>query len=138
MNNRKKILEMLSDKKIDVDEADRLLSLIEPEGEKAKAAETKAPKYLRVIIKSASGKETGESENVNVRVPMALLRSGMKLASIIPPAAYNQMDASFKEKGIEFDLRNIKPENVEELIEALGDFEVNIDSDKDTVRVYAE
>jgi hypothetical protein len=42
-----------------------------------------------------------------------------------------------KEKGIEFDLRNLKPENVEELIAASGEFEVNIDSDKQTVRVYA-
>jgi hypothetical protein len=139
VNNRRKILEMLAEKKIDTEEADRLLSLIEGEnmGEETKGA--KSPKYLRVVIKPTDiGIAAGESENVNVRVPMALLRAGIKLTSIIPPSAYNEMDASLKEKGIELDLRNIKPENIEELIAALGDLEVNIDSNKQTVRVYAE
>ena len=65
----------------------------------------------------------------------------MKLTSIIPPSAYNQVDSSLKEKGFDFD-RNIKPENIEELINALGDLEVNVESKNKRknaqVRVYAE
>jgi hypothetical protein len=66
----------------------------------------------------------------------------MKLTSIITPSAFDQVDSSLKEKGIDFDLRNIKPENIEELINALGDLEIDVESKnkkKNTkVRVYAE
>jgi dissimilatory sulfite reductase (desulfoviridin) alpha/beta subunit len=40
------------------------------------------------------------------------------------------------EKGMKFDLSNLKPENIEELIQALEEMEVNIDSEEHTVRVY--
>jgi hypothetical protein len=139
MNNRRKILDMLADKKIDAEEADRLLSLIDNESVKSDDKENKNLKYLRVVIKPTErGISAGQAETVNVRVPMTLLRAGMKLTSIIPPAAFNQMDSSLKEKGIDFDLRNLKPENIEELIAAMGDLEVSIDNEKQTVRVYAE
>jgi hypothetical protein len=140
MDNRRKILEMLADKKISVDEAERLISVIQPESGGGENKEKKTPpRYLRVLIKPASGStKPGECENVNIRVPMALLRAGIKLASIIPPGAYNQMDSALKEKGIEFDMRSIKPENIEELIAAFDDLEVNIQSDKQDVRIYAE
>jgi len=165
MNNRKKILEMLAEQKITAEEAEKLLSLMgeEPEqtsntskttGEANKIRSLKDIKYLRVLVKTdpnpnyvpAPGEVIPENEdedaNVNVRVPVALIRAGMKLTSIIPPNAYNKMDASLKEKGIDFDLRNIKPENIEELIEALGEMEINVDSKNKrkntTVRVYAE
>jgi hypothetical protein len=139
MNNRRKILDMLADKKIDAEEADRLLSLIDNDSVKSDDKENKNLKYLRVVIKPTErGISAGQAETVNVRVPMTLLRAGMKLTSIIPPAAFNQMDSSLKEKGIDFDLRNLKPENIEELIAAMGDLEVSIDNEKQTVRVYAE
>jgi hypothetical protein len=139
MTNRRKILDMLANKKIDAEEADCLLSLIDNENVKSEDKENKTLKYLRVVIKPTErGISAGQAEIVNVRVPMTLLRAGMKLTSIIPPAAFNQMDSSLKEKGIDFDLRNLKPENIEELIAAMGDLEVSIDNEKQTVRVYAE
>jgi hypothetical protein len=140
MDNRRKILEMLAEKKISVDEAERLIALIQSDSSPGENKERKIPpRYLRVLIKpTTSGTKPGECENVNIRVPMALLRAGIKLASIIPPSAYNQMDSALKEKGIEFDLRSIKPENIDELIAAFDDLEVNIQSDKQDVRIYAE
>jgi hypothetical protein len=159
MNNRRKILDMLADKKITTEEAERLLSLLGDEKDEAEAKDVKSVnplknlKYLRVVVKTipnpayqpANGEtftDDDDDDNVNIRVPMTLIRAGMKLTSIIPPAVYNQMDSSLKEKGIDFDLRNIKPENVEELISALGDLEVNVESKNKrkntTVRVYAE
>jgi hypothetical protein len=139
-NNQRKILEMLSEKKISVDEAERLMSLLPPEssGEEGKGAK-KTPKYLRVLIKPLNDStEPGEGETVNIRVPISLLRAGIKLASIIPPKAYNQMDETLKEKGIEFDLRSITPQNIDELIMGLNDLEVDIQDRKQTVHVYAE
>jgi hypothetical protein len=160
MNNQRKILEMLAENKINADEAEKLLSLTdeektEPENKEGKGTSPlKNLKYLRVVVKTipnpayqpANGDiftcDDDDDENVNIRVPMTLLRAGMKLTSILPPSAYNQMDSSLKEKGIDFDLRNIKPENIEELISALGDLEINVESKnkkKNTVvKIYAE
>jgi len=143
--NQKRILEMVADKKITVDEAYRLMSLIQPLAGFSDGGPKEpkpSPKYLRVIIDSEEnyeydGKEYGPT-HVNVRVPVALIRAGVKLASLIPPEAYNQVDEKLKNRGIMFDLRNMKPENVEELIQALNDLEVDIHGGQEKVRVYTE
>ena len=160
MNNRRKILEMLAEKKITAEEAERLLSLVNEEGEETEASEVKSTnplknlKYLRVVVKTVPNpdyqpkngdmftNDDDDDDNVNIKVPMSLIRAGMKLTSIIPPSAFDQVDSSLKEKGLDFDLRNIKPENIEELINALGDLEIDVESKnkrKNTkIRVYAE
>jgi hypothetical protein len=139
-NNQRKILEMLAEKKISVDEAERLILLVPPESGQGEAKEVKKmAKYLRVSIKPVSSNpDPEESETVNIRVPITLLRAGIKLASIIPPKAYNQMDETLKEKGINFDMRNLTPENIDELIMAINDLEVDIQDKKQTVHIYAE
>ena len=138
--NQKRILEMLAEKKITVEEAERLLSLVG--NETAESGESKrprtAPKYLRVVIKPKENVGAEDLENVNIRVPVALLRAGIKLASVIPPTAYSQMDSALRDRGINFDLRNITPENLEEIIGAMNDLEVDIQNGKQTVHIYAE
>jgi hypothetical protein len=143
--NRKRILELLAEKKITVEEAEKLLSLIgTDEGTKNQSSGTapdrKQPaKYLRVLIQPSSESE-GEhkAERVNVRVPMNLIRAGMKLTSLIPPEATDKVNEAMKEKGIEFDLRNLKTDNIQEVIEAISDLEVDIDSGREKVHVYVE
>ena len=145
-DNQKRILEMVADKKITVDEAYRLLSLIQPSadsGNDSPKERKPSPKYLRVIVDSEEdyihdGKTYGGPTHVNVRVPVALIRAGVKLTTLIPPEAYNQVDEKLKSKGIMFDLRNMKPENVEELIQALNELEVDIQGSQEKVRVYTE
>jgi hypothetical protein len=142
--NQKKILELVADKKITVDEAYRLLSLIQPSAD-GRADGAKGPglavKYLRVIVDTEHHWENGYDkgpQHINIRVPVALIRAGVKLASLIPPEAYNEVDSKMKNRGIQFDLRNMKPENVEELVQALNDLEVDIHGGQEKVRVYTE
>jgi hypothetical protein len=142
--NQKKILEMVADKKSTVDEAHRLLSLIQPSAD-GRADGAKGPglavKYLRVIVDTEHHWENGYDkgpQHINIRVPVALIRAGVKLASLIPPEAYNEVDSKMKNRGIQFDLRNMKPENVEELVQALNDLEVDIHGGQEKVRVYTE
>ena len=142
--SQKKILEMLADKKIGVDEAYRLLSVLEPTSapestpRAATAARTK-PKYLRVKV--APGPEhlhDEDAELVNVRVPMSLIRAGMKLTSLMPREAGEKVTEALREKGIDFDMRNIKPEDLDELIDALSELEVNVVSGKEVVKIFVE
>ncbi len=144
-DNRKRILGMLAEKKITVEEAERLLTLTGAEEETEEQSRNTTPdvkipyKYLRVVVQPGPDSK-GENgvEKVNVRVPMKLIRAGMKLTALIPPHAADKMHDAMQEKGIDFDIRNLKPDDIEELIEALGDLEVNVDGGKETVHIYVE
>jgi len=144
--NKKKILEMLAENKISTDEAYRLLSVLEPEGStsegtpKAGTAARMKSKYLRVCVLPGSEHEHGgKGDRVNIRVPMALIRSGMKFTSLLPPEARDKVTGALREKGIDFDMRNLKPEDLDELLESLSDLEVDVaSSDGETVKVFVE
>ena len=69
---------------------------------------------------------------------MALIRAGIKLTSVIPPGAVNKANEAMREKGIDLDLNKIKPDDLEQLIDALGDLEVDVQDGKAKVRVYME
>jgi len=144
--SRKKILEMLAEKKISVDDAYRLLSVIDStEGgrestSKEGSAVKSKPKYLRVTVLPDPEHEHSQNvDRVNVRVPMSLIRAGIKLTSLIPSEARDKVNGALREKGIDFDMRNIKPEDIEELIGALSDLEVDVVSAKgEKVKVFVE
>lgn len=151
MDSRKKILEMLDSKKITVDEAMRLLSAVDrgdkPSGDKTpgdKPLEFLADrvgrkiKYLRVLVDSPSGRGAEAPERVNVRVPVALIRAGMKFTSLIPHEAGDKIEAELHSRGINLNLKNIKDEDIDQLIEALAELEVDIDGGDGKVKVFAE
>ena len=144
--NKKKILEMLAQNKISADEAYRLLNVIES-GESGNESASKASttvkekaRYLRVtVLPDSENEHSDKVDRVNVRVPMSLIRAGIKLTSLIPPEARGKVNEALREKGIDFDVRNVKPEDIEELIEALSDLEVDVVSSKgEKVKVFVE
>jgi hypothetical protein len=146
--HRRQILQMLSEGKISADEAERLIAALEAGSagkptENAYGAEAKArPKYLRVQVDSEDHDGHEGPTKVNVRVPMQLLRAGVKLAGLIPAQALHRANDAIHEKGILFDLSQIKPENLEELVEQLSDLSVDVDQkDRETkvkVKVFCE
>ena len=81
-------------------------------------------------------KITGK-DTVDVKVPLALLRTGLKLTSLIPPQAMEQINESMASSGMTIDFNSLKPEDLEDIIDSLGEMEVNIKSaDGDNVRVF--
>jgi len=135
---RKKILDMLAKGKISVDEAERLLSaLSESEGESSpgKSAEVSKLKYLRVVVEPGPGSE--KDERVNIRVPIKLIRAGMKLASLLPNDVQGKVDDALKEKGMSLDFSQINEENLEEIVESLRDLTVDVEGEE-RVRIYCE
>ena len=138
---RRQILEMLAAGKINADEADRLLGALQGDAPAATATATqpgKAPKYLRVMVDS-NDKDNGPVK-INVRVPIMLLRAGVRLASLIPGPAQDEVNRALRKQGIPFDVSEIKPENINEIIDQLQDFSVDIDQKADDVkiRIFAE
>jgi hypothetical protein len=150
--NQKRILQMLAEGKVSVEEASRLLALIgEKSGNEGDASwkESKiSPKYLYVKVEPKAGyhgdsvregrHSLGEQGRVYVRIPLGLIRAGIKLTALIPPQAADDINKALKEKGFGFDIRNLKDEYVDELISALRETEINVDSEEAQVRVYAE
>jgi hypothetical protein len=139
--DRKRILTMLAEGKVTADEADRLLDAISrtpaalPRGG-ATVGHNAAPKYFRVEV-DAHDDDDGPTK-VNVRIPMQLLRAGVRLSALIPPRAREEVNAAMAREGIAFDVNQLKPENLEELIEHLSDFQVDVDNERAKVRVYCE
>jgi len=145
-DNKKKILEMLSKNKISADDAYRLLSAIdggegrrEGAGRADTAVKSKA-KYLRVtVVPDPDSERSGNYDRVNIRVPMSLIRAGIKLTSLIPSEARDKVNLALHEKGIDFDARNMKPEEIEDLIGALSDLEVDVVTKTgESVKVFVE
>jgi len=142
-----RILEMLESKKISVEEAHRLLNVLEPEGgatqDARQAAAEKKARYLRVTVAPRpghqnGGEEDGGGELVRVRVPMSLIRAGMKFTALMPDAVRDKIAAALGERGIDLDARNLKPEEIEEMIEALSELEVSVVNAKEVVKVCVE
>jgi hypothetical protein len=142
--NRMQVLQMLSAGQINAEEAERLLAALEngPAGGDSGPVDSRPkarPKYLRVLVE-ARDDPSGAPTKVNVRVPMQLLRAGVKLASLIPVQARNQVNDALRGHGVQFDLSQLKPENLEELVDQLSDLTVDVDApDKEAkVRVFCE
>ena len=140
--DRKRILGLLAEGKITADEADALLDALSSSAEASTPgvpvpasnwptgpSMTGTPKFMYVKV---TGKDT-----VDVKIPLALLRAGLKLTSLIPPQAMDQINESMGEHGMSIDFNNLKPEDIEELITSLREMEVNVQSaDGDNVKVF--
>ena len=132
---RKKVLEMLAEGKISADEAERLLETLESQAtdKSPQTALTKTlnnlPKYLFVKVDSVDG------DKVNIRVPLKLIKAGIKLQALLPQDAQVKVNAKLNEKGINLD--DFKAENFKDILDALSEFEMNVDDKKgDKVRIY--
>ncbi len=141
--NRRQILEMLAAGKITTDEAERLISALEDSPTPTNGApmidnlRKAKSKYLRVLVEA---NENGQPTTVNVRVPMQLLRAGVRLASLIPAQAHEHFDEAMSKHGVPLTLSQIKPDNLEELIDHLEDLTVDVDAKENQakVRVFCE
>jgi hypothetical protein len=139
---RKDILDMLAEGKITAEEAEQLIAALErdqPPAGPGSGVEDARPKgrvkYLRVLVDTV---ENGEPGRVNVRVPLQLLRAGVRLAALIPPQALEQANAKLSKSGVPFDLTQLKPEDIEALVEHLEEMTVDIDQPDAKVRVFCE
>lgn len=139
-DNHRKILEMLSQGKISVADAERLIEKLMPAKESAvggpncdaeedsKGPSTvKLPKFLRVMVHDVTG------ENINVRVPISLVQTGVRLGALLPKQARKAVE----EQGV--DLSGLSGMDPNELAKALSDLEVDVEEvDGGTVRIFCE
>jgi len=132
---RKKILEMLQQGKVTVEEAEKLLAALASPDEARPGGEKPANKYLRILVEP--GPKSQDRDRVNIRVPMRLLRAGLKWAAFLPKHAHSSVNQALHEKGIDIDLSKITPDDIEELVSQLNDLTVEVEGEE-KVRIFCE
>jgi hypothetical protein len=137
---RRQVLQMLAEGKVTADEAERLIDALEreqPEAPQRAVPRPKPrPKYLRVVVVDNSGGD--EPSRVNIRVPLQLLRAGVRLTSLIPPQALTKVNAKLNKSGVPIDLTELKPQQLEELIDQLDNVTVDVNDSDAKVQVFCE
>ncbi|MDE3156089.1 MAG: hypothetical protein KGN76_13350 [Acidobacteriota bacterium] len=84
------------------------------------------------------GHAHGHNHDVDVRIPVSLLRSGMKLAAIMPGRTGAVVSNKLKERGIDVDFSRLDPDQLDEVLRNLGDLTVDLDHGRGQVRIYCE
>lgn len=142
---RRQILAMLAEKKITVDEAERLLNALgEPDERRESPTDAppvageekkKNPKFLcvQVLPKNREGKR---GEKVNIKVPLFLLKTGLKLKGVLPEEVSEKIKAKLGDKGI--DLTGLDEKSFDELVQGLTELSIDVDDEDEQVRICCE
>jgi hypothetical protein len=150
---RRRILEMLASGKITSDEAEELMDALnsakeksngetitehtyEHRGDDSSRNRGQNPRFLRVMIAPMDGSKN--SKQVNIRIPLAVIRAGVKLSSMLPEFARDKIDDAFDEKGLGINFSNLKPEQIDELMSAMRELDINITEKGDAIRIFCE
>jgi len=130
----RQVLEMLAQGKVSVLEAEQLLSAVKT----AVDADEKKPepRYIRIQV-NQPGREGKKAENVNIRVPLSVVRGGLRLGAFIPSMIGK---SKFKlQNGGELDLMKLDPVQFEAMLKDLGEVLVDVDDDEGKqVRIRCE
>ena len=142
----RRILEMVSQGKLTVDDADRLLKAMAAAGGTTAPDGGAAPapkRWLRINIHKPADEHRPHAKDVNIRVPMGVVRGGMRLGAIIATFAGEKAVRRMKVNGIDLDLAAINGDlsklhgpEFDAFVNALHD--IDIDDGKSRVRITSE
>jgi hypothetical protein len=134
----KRVLEMVGAGKITVDEGERLLDALGA-GQTAPPpleAGRPLPRFLKMEA-GATGKD-GKDEGFRMRVPLDLLRAGIKMRALIPETKRDKINEKLREKGIEGDIFEMSDDQIDTLIRSLGELEIEAGDGEGSFRLYLE
>jgi len=131
---RMRILRLLSEGKLSPEDADKLLAALEKQTvqTETKPSDGKG-KYFYVLVEP---KEGNSSEKVSVKVPFALIKAGLNISKLIPVEAQDKIQESMHGSGIPFDFSTLDTQNMQEIMEALEQMSIDVETDDSTVKVY--
>ncbi len=141
-DDTRRVLDLLAQGKITVSEAEQLIGALgvsagrtsagaEPEGDPVRS------RYLRVAVHKAASDRRPEKD-ISIRVPLSLVRSGMRLGAMIPGAAGERITEHFRAKGLDIDLGKLDPAHLETMLKNLGELTIDVDQGKAQVRFTCE
>jgi hypothetical protein len=144
-DDTRRILDLLANGKVTVDEAEQLMQAIgapPPRASTAAApapdtAERVQPRWVRINVHKTA-REGKHDKDVNIRVPIAIVKSGMRLGALIPGLAGDQVAARMREKGLDVDFSKLDGVTIEAMLKELSDTNIEIESGKAQVRITCE
>jgi hypothetical protein len=142
-DDTKRVLDLLAQGKITAEEAHELLralaaqSTTDDSGSQAQSGEPGKPRYLRVRV-HRTGRQGYRDKDVSIRVPMAIIRSGIRFGALIPGLAGDRINARLRERGVDVDLTKIDPAMIESLLKDLGEVNIDVNGGDEQVRITCE
>jgi hypothetical protein len=150
-DDTRRILDMLQEGKITVDDAGRLINALTADRRPETAAGDTATdgrervRWIRINIQKPANDTGHKAKNVNIRVPIAIVRGGMRLGAIIGTFAGEKAARRMKAQGLDIDLAKISSDlsqmngpEFDEFLRSLNETNIEIDDGNATVRITAE
>ena len=145
----RRVLDMLAQGKITVDEADRLLKALNAPASESEAAgqpgDPSRARWVRINIHKVSDENRHQPKDVNIRVPISVVKGGMRLGAIIATFAGEKAALRMKRRGIDLDLPKINADlskmngpEFEAFLKSLDDVDIEVDDGKSQVRITCE
>ncbi len=137
----RKILEMVSNGTVSVQEAEQLLQAVGGNGANGAAPGDVAgtpppnPRYFRIIVNKPP-RDGKKAETVNIKVPITVVRGGLRLSALFPGMLGKkkiQLD-----NGSEIDLSKVSYADLEAMIKDIGELTVDVDGGDAQVRIRTE
>jgi hypothetical protein len=142
-DDTRRILELVAQGKITVDEADELMRALDnrstsaPTPGDAGAREREALRWVLIHVHKTA-KEGKHDKDVNIRVPIAIVKSGMRLGALIPGLAGEQVASRLREKGLDVDFSKLDAASIDTMLRALCETNIEIESGRSQVRITCE
>jgi hypothetical protein len=151
-DDTRRILDLLAQGKTTVDEADRLLKALAAartqaapdQDAPAESAERPKPTWFRINIHKPAN-EYRQAKDVNIRVPVSVMKGGMRLGAIIGTFAGEKAARRMRERGIDVDLSKVNGDlsklngpEFDQFLTSLDDLNIEIDDGKAQVRITTE
>jgi hypothetical protein len=140
----RRVLDLLSQGKITVDEADQLLKAVAAADAAPVEATTDAqantggaPKWIRINVHKPANDRRGDKD-VNIRVPVAIVKGGMRLGALIAPFAGEKVASRMRERGFDLDLSKLDDAAIDAMLKDLGELNIEVDNGKAQVRITCE
>jgi hypothetical protein len=129
----RRVLEMLSQGKVNVQEAEQLLQAVASAGQPTDDKKVE-PRYFRILVNKPA-REGKKAEAVNIRVPITVVRGGLRLGSLFPGMLAKKK--VLLANGTELDLSKVTHTDLEAMIKDIGELSVDVDGDAQ-VRIRCE
>ena len=129
----RRVLEMLAEGKVTVQEAEQLLYAVATN--QSSDEKPPEPRYFRIVVNKPAH-DGKKAENVNIKVPMTVVRGGLRLSALFPGVLGKKKIRL--DNGTEVDLSTIHYADLEAMIKDIGELTVDVDGGDAQVRIRCE
>ena len=143
-DHRRRILDLLSQGKITVDDADQLLRALGASSLESESAtestDKQSARWIRVTVDKAA-RDGKPAKQVSIRVPMALVRGGVRLGTIFPGFTRKDGDTvsrHLRDHGVDVDWSKLDLSQLDTVLQNLDETTIDVDKGRAQVRISYE